>query len=183
MNDWQTKSSKVVYENRWMVVHEDEVVMPNGKDGIYGYIDSKSDSVYVVPIDKDGNTYIVSQQRYTTKKITWECVAGRAEGQDVETAAKRELLEETGLQAASITPILTSDIANGMTTFQGTFCIATGLERTTDNLDPEDGILAVKKVSLDKVKQMILAGEITCCQSVAAFFTAIAHLDQAKMVQ
>src|SRR6266542_5506246 len=96
---WQTKSSKIVYENPWMRVFEDQVIMPNGSDGMYGYVESKSDSVYVVPIDDEGYTYIVEQQRYTTKQLSWECVAGRNEGDDPETAAKRELLEETGIRA------------------------------------------------------------------------------------
>lgn len=35
-----------------MIVHEDQVVMSNGKNGIYGYVDSKSESVFIVAVDR-----------------------------------------------------------------------------------------------------------------------------------
>lgn len=72
MASWQTKSSKIVYENPYIVVHEDQVVKPDGTDGIYGYMDSKSHSITVVPVDDEGNTWIVQQERYTLKRTTWE---------------------------------------------------------------------------------------------------------------
>jgi 8-oxo-dGTP pyrophosphatase MutT (NUDIX family) len=180
MNSWQTKSSKVVYENPWMIVHEDEVIRPDGKDGMYGYIDSKSDSVYVVPVDSEGNTYVVQQERYTTKKIMWECVAGRTDGEPEEVAAKRELLEETGLDAKSITIIGDVQVANGISTFKSTFCIARGIEHVSDNLDKEDGILGVQKVPLASIHEKILSGDIKCSQSIAAFFMVIAYLEKEK---
>jgi len=177
---WQTKTSKVVYENPWMIVHEDMVIMPNGKDGMYGYVDSKSDSVYVVPVDEDGNTYIVQQERYTIKKMTWECVAGRMDNDDIETAVKRELLEETGVQAETITPMNTVQVANGIATFKSTFCLARGLTKVSDVLDAADGIYAAKKLPLSEVKEKILNGEITCSQSIAAFLMAMAYLEKEK---
>ena len=45
MSSWQTKSSRKVYENPWIIVKEDEVIMPNGKDGLFGVVSSKSDAV------------------------------------------------------------------------------------------------------------------------------------------
>ena len=182
MASWQTKSSKVVYENPFMIVHEDQVIMPNGKDGIYGYVDSKSHSVYIVPVDDEGNTYLVQQERYTVKEKTWECVAGRTDNQPVEIAARRELLEETGFKADSISTIANVRVANGMTTFKSTFCLARGLTHISNDLDQEDGILGIEKVPLEQIPEMILAGKITCAGSIAAFFTAIAYLEKEKKI-
>jgi 8-oxo-dGTP pyrophosphatase MutT (NUDIX family) len=182
MGSWQTKSSKVVYENPFMIVREDEVVKPNGKDGIYGYVESKSESVYVVPVDDEGNTYLVQQERYTIKQTTWECVAGRTDGEPVQTAAARELLEETGLKTNSITNIGEVRPANGMSTFKSTVFIAQDLKHISDELDPNDGILEVQKVPLKQIPEMILAGDITCAGSIAAFFMAIAYLEKEKTI-
>lgn len=180
MSSWQTKSSKVVYENPFMIVHEDQVIKPNGKDGIYGYVESKSDSVYVVPVDEDGNTWLVQQERYTMGVSTLECVAGRTDGESVEVAAKRELLEETGLTAKTITPMSTVWVANGMSNFKSTFCLAQNITHISNELDKDDGITATRKVPLGSIPDMILRSEITCSQSIAAFLMALAYLEKEK---
>src|SRR5919199_5976451 len=103
MSIWQTKSSKVVYENPWMIVKEDQIIMPNGKNGMYGYVGSTSNAVFVIPIDDDGNTYIVQQEHYPSRRIAWQFVGGRKDSEPPSVAAKRELFEETGIQADEIT--------------------------------------------------------------------------------
>lgn len=177
MSGWKTKTSKVVYENPWMIVREDEIVMPNGKDGLYGMVESKTPGVFVVPIDNEGNTYIVRQQHYTTREMTWQCVAGRTDGEAVEVAAKRELLEEAGIRADSIKILSKARTAEGMTTFQSTICLATNLTPDTSYFDSGE-IAEVKKVPLADAKEMIMRGEIANTESIAAFLFTIAYLDK-----
>lgn len=177
MSDWQTKASKIVYDNPWLTVYEDQVVMPSGREGIYGYVESKSDSVYIVPVDDHGNTYIIKQEHYTTKQSSWQCAAGRINGDTIETAAKRELLEETGLQANTITILSNVRIAVGMTCFRGVLCLARHLTKVTNELDPDEGIV-VKKLPLTEVKDMIFAGEIINTESIAAFLMALTYLSE-----
>jgi hypothetical protein len=52
----------------------------------------------------------------------------------------------------------------------------------TNELDQEDGILDVQKVPLSAISEKVLSGEITCSQSIAAFFMAIAYLEKEKTV-
>lgn len=178
MASWQTKSSKVVYENPFVVVHEDQVIKPDGTDGIYGYMDSKSPSITIIPVDDEGNTWIVQQERYTLKRTTWEAVAGRTENQPIEQAARRELLEETGLEASTIEVLTELNVSNGLTTFTTTLCLARGLTQVSYNLDQEDGILEAKKIPLKQLPEMILSGKITDAQSIAGFFMAISYLEK-----
>ena len=175
MADWRTISSKIAYKNPYMSVREDIALNPAGQETIYGVVSSTSDSVCVVPIDTDGETFIVRQFRYPLKKITWECVAGRAD-EAPELAAARELLEETGLTTSKLTKVAEIDIANGISTFHSHIFLAEDLVRATNNLDEVDGILESKKVSIDKVIDMIMHGEIQCSQSIAAFFTVREYL-------
>lgn len=182
MNNWQTKSSKIIYENPWMIVREDQVVMPNGKDGTYGYVESKSDSVFVVPVDSEGNTYIVQQERYTSKKTTWEVVAGRTDGDDYEAAAARELLEEAGIRAGSIKILSEVYDSAGLTTFKSAVCLATNLEEVTNHLDENDGIIAARKLPLAEVRNMILKGEITNGPSITAILMVMAHIETSSHV-
>jgi 8-oxo-dGTP pyrophosphatase MutT (NUDIX family) len=180
MSTWKTLNSKIVYENKWMLVHEDEVINPAGTETLYGYVASKSDAVYVVPIDEDGDTYIVQQYRYPLKQVLWEAVAGRIDGDDVKTAALRELLEETGIKAETVTVLGDVYAATGISTFKCTICVARGLTKVTDELDETDGILAIEKVPFSEIPARILAGTIQCSQSITAFLMTKAYLEGGK---
>ncbi|MBH1980190.1 NUDIX hydrolase [Candidatus Saccharibacteria bacterium] len=175
MSEWQTKSSKVVYENPWLIIKEDEVVMPNGKDGLYGVVSSKSDAVFVVPIDTAGNTYLVQQEHYTTRELAWQCIAGRTDGEPAEIAAKRELLEEAGLAAEQITIMSSARTATGMTTFRTSLCLAEHLSEDMSHFDSGE-INQVKKVPLADIPRLIFAGEIAATESIAALLMATEYL-------
>lgn len=177
MSTWQTTSSKIVYENPWIIVKEDTVVTPAGKDGLFGVVSSKSDAVFVVPVDDEGNTYIVQQEHYTTREMAWQCVAGRTDGEPAEVAAKRELLEEAALNAEDITILSSARTASGVTTFRSTLCLARGLIKDTSKFDADE-IAGVKKVSLASIKDMIFTGEIANSESIAALLLAIAYLER-----
>jgi hypothetical protein len=56
-------STRVVYENRWMRVREDQVRRPDGSDGVYGVVE-KPDFALIVPLADDGGLWVVEQFRY-----------------------------------------------------------------------------------------------------------------------
>lgn len=178
MGSWQTKSSKVVYENPWLLVREDQIIRPNGQNGMYGVVESKSDAVFVVPIDSEGNVYIVQQEHYTTRELAWQCVAGRTDGEPPEIAAKRELLEEAGLDADEITVLSRARTAAGMTTFKTTICLARQLTANANFIDEEEDINAIQKFPIATIKEMIFKGEIANTESIAALLLAFAYLDR-----
>ncbi len=57
MAEIETLSSKIVYQNRWMKVHEDKIKRASGAEGIYGVVD-KPDFVCILPIE-DGHIHLV----------------------------------------------------------------------------------------------------------------------------
>ena len=73
---WKTKSTNVVYENPWIKVSHEEVLTPKGTDGIYGVVHFKNTAIGVVPIDDEGNTWLVKQSRYALNQYTWEIPEG-----------------------------------------------------------------------------------------------------------
>ena len=160
-----------------MAVHEDTALNPVGKQVIYGYAETKKDSVYVVPIDSERNTWIVQQYRYPVKQLLWECVAGHVEdGDSLESAARRELLEEAAVDAKAIQILGTIQAGSGIAAFPRTVCIARDLTETNGRLDESDGITSAKKLPLREVCGMIVRGEMTDATSIAAFMMVDAYL-------
>ena len=100
VNLWKTLSGEEKYDNRWINVTEYKVSNPAGKPCIYGKVHFKNKAIGIVPLDKDMNTWLVGQYRYTLNEWSWEIPEGGGPlSDDILTSAKRELKEETGLTA------------------------------------------------------------------------------------
>lgn len=68
---------------------------------------SKADAVMVIPITEDNEFVILKQFRPAINDYIYEFPAGLIDaGEDIDTAAKRELYEETGLSAISMEMIV-----------------------------------------------------------------------------
>jgi len=99
---WKKLKSKLVYENDWMQVREDDVINPGGGTNHYGHVVFKNTAVAILPLDDAGNTWLVGQSRYTLGEYSWELPMGGAPVEEGPlAAAKRELQEETGLSASN----------------------------------------------------------------------------------
>src|SRR3569623_588334 len=115
-NPWKVTSEKAVYDNKWINVTEYQVINPSGNPGIYGKVHFKNRAIGIVPLEADQNTYLVGQYRFTINQYSWEIPEGGGPlNEDPLHAAKRELLEETGLGAHNWTPIQTMYLSNSVT--------------------------------------------------------------------
>lgn len=167
-NPWQTHSSAVAYENNWLTVRHEEVTTPANTPGIYGVVSFKNKAVGVVPIDTEGNTYLVGQYRYPLNEYSWEIPEGGSPlGTDPLDSAKRELKEETGLEARHWTQIARIHTSNSATDEEGFIFIAEDLVQG-DHEPEETEDLQVRKVSLKDAVRMVMNSEITDSISMAA---------------
>lgn len=165
---WKKLSSKVIYDNPWMTVVEDRVINPSGGQNDYGHIRFKTCAVAIIPIDDDGYTWIVGQDRYTLGEYSWEVPMGGApKGEDALAAAKRELREETGLKAEHWTEVMRLHTSNSITDEEGFVYIAKGLQQGETEFDETENI-DVRKLPLGDAIAMAQKGEITDAISVAA---------------
>ncbi len=108
-------SSRIVYENPWMIVREDEIERPDGSRGVYGVID-KPDFALVVPAE-NGGFHLVQEYRYPIGRRTWNFPQGTLPGRaqaDPEHLARRELAEETGLRAGELVHLGFVHCSHGM---------------------------------------------------------------------
>lgn len=167
-NPWQTKNKKVVYENPWMKVEEHAAINPSGGDAQYGIVQFKNIAVGVIPIDEDGNTYIVGQHRYPLDEYSWEIPEGGSPlHADPLESAKRELKEETGLIAKNWQQILEVRLSNSITDEKGIIYLATVLTQGESEPEPTENI-TLKKILFADLVQLVMDGQITDVLTVAA---------------
>ena len=96
---WQTRSTRPVYENRWIKVREDMALLPDGRTTIYGVVDA-GDCVGILPFVDADTVLLVGQYRYVAQGFYWEIPTGAQHaGENLEQAAQRELAEEAGREA------------------------------------------------------------------------------------
>lgn len=168
-NPWQTKGHRAIYENPWISVREDQVVRPNGSEGIYGVVSMRNKAVGVVPLHQDGTVTLVGQWRYTMEEYSWEIPEGGCpQNEEPIECARRELQEETGLIAASIVPLGGEvHLSNSVTDERGYLFLATGL--TQSEATPEETEeLQVRRVPLGEAVEMVVRGQINDGLSVMA---------------
>jgi ADP-ribose pyrophosphatase len=160
-NPWISISSRTVYENPWINVREDQVIRPDGAPGIYGVVHMKNKAIGIVPIDADGHIYLVGQYRYTLNCYSWEIPEGGGpEDEDPLQAAQRELLEETGLIAATWGELGRAHLSNSVTDEEAVYYLATDLVQHEAQPEGTEQ-LQIQRVPFEEALRMVLAGEIT----------------------
>jgi len=166
-NPWQTLKQRLIYENPWIRVHEDEVIHPSGKPGIYGRISFLNRAVGIIPLDGGGDTWLVGQFRYALGRWSWEIpMGGSPLADDPLEGARRELKEETGLTARHWTPLLHAHLSNSVTDEEGVVYLAEDLEAGEPEFGETEKI-EIRRLPLAEALAMVNRGEITDVLSVA----------------
>lgn len=176
---WKTLASKVVYQNPWYFVRQDQVIRPDGTRGTYDVVVSP-DSVFIVALDGRGRVLLIGLQRYTTQRYSIEVPGGGSAGEPPLRAAKRELQEETGYVAKRWRKLGAFQSTNGMLCEIGHVFLAQGLRQTAHHEQAEEGIDRMRWVSLPAALRMIAAGQITDGQSICALGLAGLRLGKLK---
>lgn len=169
-NPWTTLASREVYDNAWVRIREDEVLRPDGAPGIYGVVHYKNVAIGILAIE-DEHVYLVGQYRYPLEKYSWEIPEGGCpEGEDLLSAAKRELAEETGLRAKNWKMLGEAHLSNSVSDERAVWFLATDL--TQGEHEPEGTEqLNVRRLPFEQVLRMSLSGEMTDALSLLAIMS------------
>ncbi|MBQ6066200.1 MAG: NUDIX hydrolase [Clostridia bacterium] len=153
-------ASELIYDGKIITLYRDDVLLPNGKTGVRECIRHVG-AVCVAPVTDDGRVVLERQFRYPFGSVLTEIPAGKLDGkeEDPESAARRELREETGAQAEEMiflgdyypTCAYSDEVIH--------MYLARGITFGERSLD-EDEFLNVQLVSLEEAVADVLNGTI-----------------------
>lgn len=162
------RSRRVAYENPWLTVWHDDVTRPDGSPGIYGVVHFANLAVGVVAVDADDRVVLVGQHRYSLDEDSWEIPEGGVPlGEDPLDGARRELREETGVQASTWQELVRVDLSNSVTDERAILYLATDLTHGQAEPDPTEA-LDIRWLPFDEVLTMTFDGRITDALTVMA---------------
>lgn len=124
-------------------------------------------SVVVLPVLPDGRYVLIRNRRWAIDRELWELCAGTLESSDrsSEDCARRELEEETGYRGSRMRQLGAFYTTPGLTDEYMRAFVATGLERSEQDLDDTEEIsVAIRRP--EEVRRMILDGELVDAKSM-----------------
>lgn len=150
-------SKKVV--DGFFKVYKEKIKLPD-ENIIDFYSVQIKEVVSVLALTKDKKILMCKQYRHPIGQIIDDLPAGLVEkGEDLESAARRELEEETGYTAKKIRKLGTFYPTAGISNMKVHYFLATGLKKEKNQkLDPAE-FIDVKLVPLEELKKKILNNE------------------------
>lgn len=177
----RTLSSKMVYSGPVFDVYSDSVQLYNGAEARRDYLLHRG-AVAIVPLDDEGNVIMERQFRYPHRRVMYEIPAGKLEAFDTDPldAAKRELLEETGVTAKEIISLGAYIPSPAILSEKIQVYLARGLS-FGDTCPDEDEFLEVERIHLDKLTDMILDNQISDGKTVFGLLKTKLLLEREKL--
>lgn len=165
-------SSEVVYTGRVVTLRVDTVMLPDGRITTREVVAHRG-AVAIVPVLEDGRAVLIRQYRRAADAVLLEVPAGTLEeGEHPEDCAYRELAEETGYRARSMTKLFQQFLAPGYSAEILHVYLAEGLVSGQQSFDDDESI-EVHPVLLADVPGMISRGEIVDAKTIAALLMTI----------
>ena len=171
---WETRSERLVYDNPWISLSEQDVVAPTGQPALYGVIRFKNYALAILPLHEDGTVTLVGQHRLPFGDYSWEIPEGGGPRHLAPLeGAKRELAEETGLEAADWREILRLQLSNSVTDELAFGFLATGLSPVAEKAaaDPTEQ-LALARVPFREALAAAIQGKMPDALTVAMLLRA-----------
>lgn len=159
---WKVGKEKVAFKHPFMQVKFQEVILPNGQVIPDWPIVNLRNYINVVAFNRAGKVLIIEGYKHGIGRSSWQIMGGYIEeGEEPLTAAKRELLEETGLHSDEWEPLGDFFIADANRRgSEATFFMAKNCVQVAE---PDSGDLedySMKWVPADVAKQALYDGRV-----------------------
>jgi len=163
---WTRRSRTVAYENPWITIWHDDVARPDGSPGIYGVVHFANLAAGVVVVDDDDRVLLVGQHRYPLDAYSWEIPEGGVPaGELVLDGARRELREETGIEADGWREIVRFHLSNSISDEAGVLFAARAASHGVATPEPSED-LAIRWLPFDEALAMTIDGRITDAMTI-----------------
>lgn len=133
-------------------------------------------SVVILPVleapGQPPSIVLIRNFRHAVSRVLWELPAGtRDQDEDPSRCAARELMEETGYQAATLRPLCRFHTSPGLSDEWMHAFVARGLTHVGQRLEPDED-LTVHPLPIDDGLALIDSGELVDCKSMAVLLYA-----------
>lgn len=168
--------SETLMKGRAFTIRRDTMKTPDGRETKFDIVEHGG-SVIIIPVDDDGNLLFVRQYRHAAGMELLELPAGTRDGDEpFDQCAAREVREETGMEAGTLTYVGSFYLAPGYSTeYMGVF-LATDLKPNPLEADADE-FLSVEKIPVKQALQMAEHGDMPDAKTLAALLMAKSTLE------
>lgn len=164
--------SEQVFKGVLLDVRRDRVRLPNGAESVREYIVHPG-AVVIIPVLDDGRLIFENQYRYPLRRDFLELPAGKIDaGEEILTTARRELLEETGYEAAEWRYLGLMHPCIGYSDERIEIFLARGLKKVAEPSLDHNEFLDVLTLSLEEAVSAVRDGRITDAKTITTLFWA-----------
>lgn len=169
----------VVYQDKYATLYNDRVLFPSGKEGSYlRFLWNGPAGSVILPITQDGKVVLFRHFRHALREWALEIPRGHGKvGEKPEETARRELREETGLNAKKIIQLGTVTPDSGILASKVSLFLALDCQQSQEADDKDSGTIEQSILKpYEEVKRMALEGEIEDGFTILALFRAQKYL-------
>jgi len=165
-------SSERIFTGRAVTLRVDQVKLKTGAVAQWEVLEHTG-GVAVVPLDGEGNVFLVRQYRHSVNETLIELPAGTVKaGEDFAACAARELQEEIGMAATRLELLGEFYLAPGYSGELMKVYLATDLTPASLPQDFDEDI-HVERLPFDEAVQMALSGGFRDSKSIAGILLAL----------
>jgi ADP-ribose pyrophosphatase len=181
---WEQYDTEIEFTCPGFGIRRDDATMPDGTETSLHYVDEPP-AVVILPLTADGDVVMIEEWRQAVGRVNRGIPAGtmeRADGDEtdpwlesdrpefesIETAARRELTEETGYEAETIEELVAVEPANGFANSVHNHVVARGCEPTAEQRLDDNESIRVTTESFESLREAVLAGDIRDARTIIA---------------
>ncbi len=179
-HDFAVVSSETLYEGAIFALRRDDVRMPGGRVAGREKVEHFG-AVAIAALDDADRLVMIYQYRPALGRRLWEMPAGLLDeaGEDPVEAARRELVEEVGIEADDWATLVDIVGCPGFADESVRVFLARGLREVDRpaSADDEEADLVIRRVPLDDLVTAAMSGDLVNGPCVAGVFAAAAVRD------